>query len=91
MYFYPKWIFPRSLGEIAPDMQSSLITLRLKGVTQDVRRLLRRNSAQSCSTTNVLSAENTEYAVSCAFFKKACLYLKNKNTIQTADLSQLEL
>jgi len=82
MYFCPKWIFRLSLDEIAPDMQSFLITLRLKRITQDVRHLL---------PTNVLSNENIDYSQSYVLSKKSRLYLKNKNTIHTADLSDLEL
>lgn len=47
IYFYPKWVFPLSLDETAPDMESSTIRLRLKGVTKDERHLLSRSTAQA--------------------------------------------
>jgi len=45
MNFYPKFVCPLSLGKISQDLQSSTVTLRLKGVTQDVRHLLRKSTA----------------------------------------------
>jgi hypothetical protein len=73
-------------------MQCLIITFRLKAVTKDEIHLQCRDTFIGLIPEPVrFTPENTEYSASCALSKKACLYMKVKNTTQITYHSGLEL